>query len=178
VYPDNVAFPFGGEGFPEYLVMELHYDNPQMMQGIVDSSGMRLWYSSTPREHEAGVIEIGHYVTQYHVIPPNTKNFTTTGVMLSDCSNKFFPEDGIHVFANALHTHEVGRGLNLQHVRYNSECGVYEELEPIDKNLKYDFDFQQINHLKREIILKPGDILQLKCFYGTEGIDDVTFVSD
>ena len=33
VYPDNVAFPFGGEGFPEYLVMELHYDNPDMING-------------------------------------------------------------------------------------------------------------------------------------------------
>ena len=28
-----MAFPFGGEGFPEYLVMELHYDNPEMVPG-------------------------------------------------------------------------------------------------------------------------------------------------
>ena len=33
VYPGNVAFPFGGEGFPEYVVMELHYDNPGMVPG-------------------------------------------------------------------------------------------------------------------------------------------------
>ena len=33
VYPDNVAFPFGGDGFPEYVVMELHYDNPHMNSG-------------------------------------------------------------------------------------------------------------------------------------------------
>ena len=33
VYPDNVAYPFGGEGSPEYLVMELHYDNPEMISG-------------------------------------------------------------------------------------------------------------------------------------------------
>ena len=33
MYPDNVAFPFGGEDFPEYLVMELHYDNPEMIMG-------------------------------------------------------------------------------------------------------------------------------------------------
>ena len=35
VFPDNVAYPFGGEGFPEYLVMELHYDNPNMRSGKV-----------------------------------------------------------------------------------------------------------------------------------------------
>ena len=33
VFPDNVGLPFGGEGFPEYLVMELHYDNPAMHKG-------------------------------------------------------------------------------------------------------------------------------------------------
>ncbi|CAI8042465.1 DBH-like monooxygenase protein 1 homolog, partial [Geodia barretti] len=174
VYPNNVAFPFGGEDFPEYVVMELHYDNPELKQGTVDSSGMRLWYTSTPREHEAGVLQVGHFVTEYHIIPPNSENFTTTGIVFDDCTNEFFPQEGIHVFANALHTHEVGHGLNLQHIRYNSECDVYEELEPIDKNLKYDFDFQQINHLKREVVIMPGDILQLKCFYGTKGFDKVT----
>ena len=33
VYPENVAFPFGGEGFPKYAFMELHYDNPKMVAG-------------------------------------------------------------------------------------------------------------------------------------------------
>ena len=33
VYHENVAFPFGGEGFSEYAVMELHYDNPKMVSG-------------------------------------------------------------------------------------------------------------------------------------------------
>ena len=32
-YPDNVAFPFGGEGNSEYIVMELHYDNPREIEG-------------------------------------------------------------------------------------------------------------------------------------------------
>ena len=32
-YPDNVAYPFGGQDSPEYLVMELHYDNPNMIEG-------------------------------------------------------------------------------------------------------------------------------------------------
>ena len=32
-YPDNVAFPFGGEESSEYVVMEMHYDNPHGIQG-------------------------------------------------------------------------------------------------------------------------------------------------
>ena len=30
----------------------------------------------------------------------------------------------------------------LQHFRRNEECGVLEELEPVDINLKYDFNYQ------------------------------------
>ena len=30
MYPDNVAYPFGGEG---YIMIELHYDNPQEIEG-------------------------------------------------------------------------------------------------------------------------------------------------
>ena len=52
-----------------------------------------------------------------------------------------------------------GHGLTLQHIRYNSECGVYEELEPIDNNLKYDFDYQQFTHLKHEVLIKPVSLM-------------------
>ena len=76
---------------------------------------------------------------------------------------------------------------------------MYEELEPIDRNLNYDFNYQQINHLPHEVTIMPvsqclhhkvllmnlivcvcviqGDLIQLKCFYGTEGVDGVTVVS-
>ena len=30
----------------------------------------------------------------------------------------------------------------LQHFRRNEECGVLEELEPVDINQKYDFNYQ------------------------------------
>ena len=50
--------------------------------------------------------------------------------------------------------HPSGHGLSLQHIRYNSDCAVYEELEPIDENLKYDFDYQQFTHLRHEVLVK------------------------
>ena len=34
MFPNNVGFPIGGEGSPEYAVMELHYDNPQEINGM------------------------------------------------------------------------------------------------------------------------------------------------
>lgn len=35
---------------------------------------------------------------------------------------------------------------------------MYEELEPVDSNLKYDFDYQQFTHLKHEVIIKPVSV--------------------
>ena len=56
--------------------------------GTVDNSGMRLWYTSTPREHNAGIVDVGHRITEDQIIPPNSKNFTTTGIMMGDCTNQ------------------------------------------------------------------------------------------
>ena len=44
----------------------------------------------------------------------------------------------------------AGRALTVQHFRYSEECGAFEELEPIDENLGYDFNFQQATHLPRK----------------------------
>ena len=49
----------------------------------------------------------------------------------------------------------TGIGMNLQHIRYNSECDVYEELEPIDRNIKYISSLQQTIHLQKEATIKP-----------------------
>ena len=34
IYPENVAYPIGGPGTARFLVMEMHYDNPDMRSGM------------------------------------------------------------------------------------------------------------------------------------------------
>ena len=96
--------------------------------GTFDSSGMRLWYTTTPRQYDAGIFSVGHFVHTNHVIPPNSQNFVSTGLLPEDCSKsvrnfaayvnltvsdsvvlQYIPEGGIHVFANFFHTHLAGR---------------------------------------------------------------------
>ena len=38
MFPDNVAFPFGGEDPHKYVILELHYDNPHEIEGKNDYS--------------------------------------------------------------------------------------------------------------------------------------------
>ena len=35
VYPENVAYPIGGPGNARFLVMEIHYDNPESHRGML-----------------------------------------------------------------------------------------------------------------------------------------------
>ena len=41
-YPEDVAYPVGGPGEPEFVVLEMHYDNPQLVPGMIlcDVTGM------------------------------------------------------------------------------------------------------------------------------------------
>lgn len=74
---------------------------------------------------------------------------------------QYIPEDGITVFGSFLHTHligmmagfsifkkwsvlssiTVGQALVVRHYRL-TECNKYKEMEPIDRNLQYDFNYQ------------------------------------
>ena len=55
----------------------------------------------------------------------------------------------------------AGHGLVVRHFRQNEECGVLEELEPIDENRRYDFNYQQATLLPREVQILPvsGNLL-------------------
>ena len=56
--------------------------------GVIDSSGMRIWYTSTPREHDAGMLTVGYGVHPYMVVPPNAKNFTITSFVNEECTSR------------------------------------------------------------------------------------------
>ena len=58
------------------------------LAGTIDSSGMRFWYTDTPREHDAGIFEVGYGVTPVMIVPPNAKNFTITGFVNDECTNQ------------------------------------------------------------------------------------------
>ena len=136
--------------------------------GVVDSSGMTFYYINAPREHIAGIITIGHHDSQYMIIPPKAKKYTIYGFCPSVCTQvyilhdllnfaqRFFPEEGIRIFANGLHTHLLGVSIKVYHLRVSYQCrpgGGIAELKPIDMNLQYDFNFQEIVHID-EVIVK------------------------
>lgn len=49
----------------------------------------------------------------------------------------------------------TGYGLVFEHYRMTDECGGLEQLQPIDQNLQYDFNFQQTTVLPTPITVLP-----------------------
>lgn len=49
--PPNVAIPVGSGVGVYGLNLQMHYDNPSLIEGETDASVLRLYLTPTPREH-------------------------------------------------------------------------------------------------------------------------------
>ena len=48
VFPEGLSVPLGGDGAPQYVVIEMHYDNPSLESGkfvVITNSHYWLLYS-------------------------------------------------------------------------------------------------------------------------------------
>lgn len=70
VYPEEAGLPIGGPGFNRHVMLEIHYNNPELRAGTVDSSGVRFVMTKSLRKYDAGVIELGLEYTDKMAIPP------------------------------------------------------------------------------------------------------------
>ena len=64
-----------------YIMLQLF-----SLAGIKDSSGLSFTYINTSREHDAGILYLGHTVNNLMIIPPKAANFTVTGLCTDSCT--------------------------------------------------------------------------------------------
>ena len=57
---------------------------------MVDSSGVEFFYTSQPRQHEAGILNVGHLVNRFMVIPPRTDKYDIIGLCSSTCTSQVY----------------------------------------------------------------------------------------
>eukprot|EP01083_Nonionella_stella_P261472 890278_1 len=93
-FPEHVGYEFGGsdEHALKYAVIQLHYDNPMEMSGIIDSSGFRVYHTPTLREYSAEMLSVG--VNAYYTglfVPPGIDTVTATGVCSAECTQNRLP---------------------------------------------------------------------------------------
>ena len=186
-YPPEAGLAIGGSEINQYVMLEVHYNNPKLRSGIVDASGKHKYHLEKSflkgkliigvkfhmtlklRKYDAGIMELGLIYNNWMAIPPRMSSFTLTGVCVSECTGAGLPEPGVTVFGSQLHTHGSGRAVETSVVRRDS--GV-EEL--VNRDPHYSTHFQEIRTLERSVQVRPGDALVTRCSYDTRDRGNIT----
>ncbi|XP_024941775.1 tyramine beta-hydroxylase isoform X2 [Cephus cinctus] len=168
VYPKETGLPIGGTNFNRYVMLEVHYNNPELQDGNIDSSGIRFVLTKSLRRYDAGVIELGLEYTDKMAIPPNQESFTLSGHCISECTGVGLPQSGIHIFGSQLHTHLTGKRVVTRHIRDGKELPL------LNYDNHYSTHFQEIRLLPKPVTVLPGDALITTCTYDTKNRKNVT----
>lgn len=78
------------------------------------------------------------------------------------------PSSGINIFAALPHAHLLGRRIKTRHFRGD------EELEPLEDERAYDFNFQEYKFHDPPRRYLPGDQLTVECAYNSSARNRAT----
>ena len=85
--PDHAGMPLGEKyGGADYFMLETHYDNPDVHQNIIDSSGLQIFYTRNLRQYDTAMLLLGSEVNFLHMIPPQQEMYKTIGRCTSECT--------------------------------------------------------------------------------------------
>jgi len=87
--------------------------------GIVDSSGVRVFYTDRPPKENAGLLVFGHRVIGHMIIPPRVERYTVKAF----CSRKCTDKVSALVIYKSLHMHTCILTILILHV-YNKNILV------------------------------------------------------
>jgi hypothetical protein len=92
-FPDNVGLPIGGSS--RFLMLQMHYYNPSLDEGIVDNSGVMIHYTTDLKEEEAGVMQIVGATSMWQrkePLPTGQKRVSISFATPSECTQKAWTE--------------------------------------------------------------------------------------
>ena len=116
-----------------------------------------------------GFVWVGMEVNpQRHIIPQGLET-VNMGICGSECTENGILAEGVTIFANMLHGHLLATQMSLRHIR----DGV--ELEPIDENEHYDFNYQQMTIIPGQKKLMRGDRMIMSCQYNSKSRISMTY---
>ncbi|XP_022668942.1 dopamine beta-hydroxylase-like isoform X1 [Varroa destructor] len=167
-YPKEAGLPVGGRNYSAYVMLEVHFNNPDVRTDLVDSSGMQIHYTDQLRNYDIGILEVGLEYTDKMAIPPGQEAFDLTGYCISECTRASLPPLGIVIVAAQLHTHLAGVAVWVEHSRGGRSLGE------IGRDNHYSSHFQEIRRLARPVNIKPGDAVTITCRYNTVDRSKVT----
>eukprot|EP00980_Cylindrotheca_fusiformis_P006235 scaffold1334_cov123-Cylindrotheca_fusiformis.AAC.5 len=162
VLPEDVGVPLGEKsgGFRSYM-LETHYNNPNLDEGVIDSSGVRIYYTTKTRKHDMGVLSLGDAILQRYgtrVGDDGPEQFYEYSYECpSSCSSLF--TQPVTVLREYLHMHKQGSRM-------------YQEVIRDGKAIRRsNIDFFQYDQNGNQVVqqqpyqLFPGDGFKTVCYY-------------
>lgn len=143
--PKDVGFPVSTGG-PTHYVLQIHYSNPNQLEGETDESGYDLC-TSAPRAQEADVVAFG---TQSFTIPATDQPFTR------DCSITVPSQlAGKKLIAAMPHMHKLGTAMTTVLERGGDP--------PVDLGSVSSWSFDNQLWFAIDAETKTGDVIRTKC---------------
>ena len=168
--PENVGYRMGNsENSFSWIKLQFHFDNPDSISGMVDNSGLKIYYTTELREHDAGIVILGDPLTSGLPLEPGQKRTERQFTCPSSCTSNM--PWSITVISSFLHMHATGsqvialmypiclRQAWSTHFRSNSSLGALNTIE------YYDYGFQSFNPVNK--VIAPGDEIQTHCVWDT-----------
>jgi hypothetical protein len=143
--------------------LEIHYDNPQVKEGIVDNSGIGFYYSNSMREHELGIVQIGDpgVLLENQSLPEGLSQYSFD--CPASCTRTVLQRN-VTVLREFMHMHSSGEVMKLEQIR----DGEVIHTGQVDFH-RY---LQQGNHQIQEepYVVQSGDSFRTVCNYNTRGV--------
>ena len=190
--PSEAGIPLGGkDGYTAFRV-EVHYHNPQRLSGLIDQSGVRLYYTSNKRPNVAGLMLLGDYALKlrgsYTVGAASGRNSTTMSNVAGGMRHSFYCppscfskrrlganstkvdendlNNNVTVFREVLHMHKSGERMTNIHLNVNGSI-----IRASEANY---FDFSQgAGYAAREGLpyqINEGDSFVTTCYFTTRNV--------
>lgn len=159
--PENLGSPlFGEDGFQAFEI-EVHYNNPQQLQGIIDSSGVRVFWTSQPREEQIGILSVGDPVVGLFGQPVGDGLSHHSFECPGSCS--LLAGSPVTVLREYLHMHETGARIVNEQIR-EGEVVRQASLEYWEFHQNGNAAIQQDPY-----VIQPGDGFRTSCFFNGDG---------
>mmetsp|Transcript_19434 Transcript_19434/g.23247 ORF Transcript_19434/g.23247 Transcript_19434/m.23247 type:complete len:708 (+) Transcript_19434:142-2265(+) len=143
------------------LRVNFHYDNKLQVPGTRDSSGFRIYYTTTPRKYlMSGIKPIQLSVSPALRLPAGEKRYYITG----ECILEGLPEP-VKLVNYGWHAHEVGTEM-YDTITFTGQDPKLKSLVFQEPHWIFD-DQATIDVLNKEYYLNNGDHIHMTCVYDT-----------
>ncbi|CAH1778685.1 unnamed protein product [Owenia fusiformis] len=162
---ERMGYRIGKTGYTK-LVIQNHWNNPELRDDYYDSSGVLIYYTPNLRPYDGGMMIIGQTSLN---IPPNMPLYTATSKMSKVCTNYITQDTGpLAIVGNYLHMHSLGKSIKLEQY---TDGKMISSLGEVDV---YHYDHPVRHIFETPVEIQSQDEVYLTCNYNSTGRNSTT----